>query len=305
MNTKVKKNRFAFTKMTEKLTIIVPVYNEEISLKIFLPTLIKFVDDNKFKVIIVNDGSTDGTNSIIESLNQEQVFKYVKHKKNKGYGAALKTGLELAETEYVVTVDADGQHLLEDVLKLKEKILESDADLVIGSRVNNRGSEPIKKFGKFIIRNLSKVLIQNQINDLNAGMKMMRTNLAKRYIKICPDTFAFSDVITLIFISEKNVVLEEPIEVIQRQNGKSKITFNTAFETILEIINITVLFNPLRVFLPLTFFFLILGFGWSLKIVLEGNGVSVGGSLLIVLGILCFLIGLVAEQLSFIKKRLM
>jgi hypothetical protein len=195
--------------------------------------------------------------------------------------------------------------VLEDVLKLRDKIVRTDADLVIGSRIDNKGSESIKRFGKFIIRNLSKILIQNEINDLNAGMKMMRTNLAKKYIKICPDTFAFSDVITLVFISEKNIVLEEPIQVFERQNGKSKITLNTAFETILEIINITVLFNPLRVFLPLTLFFLILGFGWSLRIVLLGNGVSVGGSLLIVLGILCFLIGLVAEQLSFIKKRLM
>jgi glycosyltransferase involved in cell wall biosynthesis len=291
--------------MTEKLTIVVPIYNEEASLKMFIPELIKFTEDNHCKLILVNDGSTDNSDSILRSLNQTSGFKYIKHKMNKGYGAALKAGIEQTETEYVVTVDADGQHILQDVLKLREKIINADADLVIGSRVETKGNGSIKKLGKFIIRNLAKILIQNKINDLNAGMKMMRTNLAKKYIKICPDTFAFSDVITLVFISEKNVVLEEPIQVIERQTGKSKITLNTAFETILEIINITVLFNPLRVFLPLTFFFLILGFGWSLKIVLEGRGVSVGGSLLIVLGILCFLIGLVAEQLSFIKKRLM
>lgn len=291
--------------MTEKLTIVVPVFNEEVSLKILLPSLVNFAAENNYKLIIVNDGSTDSSNSVIESYNANPVLKCIKHKKNKGYGAALKAGIEQTETEYVVTFDADGQHLLTDVSNLMAKITDTDADMVIGSRVDNKGSESVKRFGKFIIRKLSKILIQNEINDLNAGMKMMRTNLAKRYIKICPDTFAFSDVITLVFISEKNIVLEEPIQVVQRQNGKSKITMNTAFETILEIINISVLFNPLRVFLPLTFFFLILGFGWSLKIVLEGKGVSVGGSLLIVLGILCFLIGLVAEQLSFIKKRLM
>lgn len=291
--------------MTEKLTIVVPVYNEEMSLKTIIASLIKFAEENECKIILVNDGSTDKSDSIIESLNLNSGIKYIKHKKNKGYGAALKAGIEQCDTEYVVTFDADGQHMPEDILKLLKKILDEDADLVIGSRVDNKGSEAIKRFGKYIIRKLSKILIQNKINDLNAGMKMMRTNLAQRYIRICPDTFAFSDVITLVFISEKNIVLEEPIKVMQRQNGKSKITFNTAFETILEIINISVLFNPLRIFLPLTFFFLVLGFGWSLKIVLEGHGVSVGGSLLIVLGILCFLIGLVAEQLSFIKKRLM
>ncbi|MCX6156731.1 MAG: glycosyltransferase family 2 protein [Ignavibacteriae bacterium] len=291
--------------MTEKLTIVVPVYNEEVSLKILLPSLIKFTNENNTRLIIVNDGSTDGSDAIIEPYSRDAGFTYIRHKKNKGYGAALKAGIETADTEYVVSFDADGQHLPEDILRLQAKITGTDADMVIGSRVDNKGSETIKRFGKYIIRELSKILIQNEINDLNAGMKMMRTDLAKRYIKICPDTFAFSDVITLVFISEKNIVLEEPIQVVQRKNGKSKITMNTAFETILEIINISVLFNPLRVFLPLTFFFLVIGFGWSLKIVLEGKGVSVGGSLLIVLGILCFLIGLVAEQLSFIKKRLM
>lgn len=291
--------------MTEQLTIVVPVYNEVVSLEILLPSLIKFITENSFKLIVVNDGSTDGSDAIIESHRKNIPFNYIRHKKNKGYGAALKAGIEQADTEYVVTFDADGQHHQDDVLKLLSKITETDADMVIGSRVDNKGGESVKKFGKYIIRKLSKILIQNEVKDLNAGMKMMRTKPAQRYIKICPDTFAFSDVITLVFISEKNIVLEEPIQVQQRKNGKSKITLNTAFETVLEIINISVLFNPLRVFLPLTIFFLILGSGWSLKIVLEGRGVSVGGSLLIVLGILCFLIGLVAEQLSFIKKRLM
>ncbi len=291
--------------MTEKLTIVVPVYNEDVSLETLLPLLLKFTAENNFKLIIVNDGSTDGSDSVIDGFRNKGVFNYIKHKKNRGYGAALKSGIEMADTEYVVSFDADGQHNLDDVLKLLSRITESDADLVIGSRVDDNGRKSVKKFGKFIIRKLSKILIQNEIQDLNAGMKMMRTKLAQRYIKICPDTFAFSDVITLVFISEKNVVHEEPVQVLQRKNGKSKITLNTAFETVLEIINISVLFNPLRVFLPLTVFFLVLGAGWSLKIVLEGRGVSVGGSLLIVLGILCFLIGLVAEQLSFIKKRLM
>lgn len=291
--------------MTDKLTIVIPYFNEGASLKSLVPDLIKFTSDNNCNVIMVNDGSTDNSESFLMSFDFPPYFKFMKHKKNKGYGAALKLGIESAETEYVITFDADGQHCFEDIINLYNKIIKTDADLVIGSRVSNTGGEKVKKFGKYIIRKLSKILIQNEIKDLNAGMKIMRTNLAKRYIKICPDTFAFSDVITLVFVSEKNIVIEEPVKVLPRTNDKSKITINTAFETILEIINITVLFNPLRVFLPISFLFLIVGFLWSLRIVLTGNGVSVGGSLLIVLGILSLLMGLIAEQLSFIKKRLM
>lgn len=291
--------------MTDKLTIVIPFFNEGASLKSLVPDLIKFTSDNNCNVIMVNDGSTDDSETYLKSFDFTTNFKFLKHKKNKGYGAALKLGIENAETEYVITFDADGQHCFDDVIKLYRKIIDEDADLVIGSRVSEAGGETAKKFGKYVIRKLSKILIQNEIKDLNAGMKIMRTSLAKRYIKICPDTFAFSDVITLVFVSEKNIVMEEPVKVLPRANDKSKITINTAFETILEIINITVLFNPLRVFLPISFLFLIVGFLWSLRIVLTGNGVSVGGSLLIVLGILSLLMGLIAEQLSFIKKRLM
>lgn len=291
--------------MTEELSIIVPFFNEESSLKTVIPSLIRFSSEHNCKVILVNDGSVDDSASVIDSFNLPENFSVVKHKKNRGYGAALKSGIEKAVTEYVITFDADGQHALEDVLNLYNKIVSSDADLVIGSRITNGNADKTKRFGKFIIRNLAKILIQNKIKDLNAGMKIMRASLAKKYIKICPDNFAFSDVITLIFVSEKNEVIEEPVTVLPRENGKSKITFNTAVDTVMEIINITVLFNPLRVFLPLSVFFLLFGVLWSLKIVLEGKGVSVGGSLLIVLGIFSLLIGLIAEQLSFIKKRLM
>ncbi len=291
--------------MTDNLTIVVPFYNEESSLRIVMPALLKFSSDNRCKVILVNDGSVDSSESVVKSFNLPADFTYIKHKKNRGYGAALKSGIENTKTEYVITFDADGQHAFDDILKLYNKIISFDADLVIGSRITNGNADKTKRFGKLIIRNLSKILIQNKIKDLNAGMKIMRTNLAQKYIKICPDTFAFSDVITLIFVSEKNEVLEEPVTVLPRENGKSKITFNAAIETVMEIINITVLFNPLRIFLPLTIFFLVFGILWSLKIVLEGKGVSVGGSLLIVLGIFSLLIGLIAEQLSFIKKRLM
>lgn len=291
--------------MTEKLSIVIPFYNEETALRALIPSLQKFSADNKCKVILVNDGSDDNSDSVIKSFSFSDDFTFIRHKMNRGYGAALKSGIEKCETEYVITFDADGQHSLDDVIVLYNKIILEDADLVIGSRINNGNTEKTKRFGKFIIRNLSKILIQNTIKDLNAGMKIMRSNLAKKYIRICPDTFAFSDVITLIFVSEKNEVLEEPIKVLPRENGSSKITINTAFETVMEIINITVLFNPLRVFLPLSFLFLMLGVIWSFKIVLDGKGVSVGGSLLIVLGILSLLMGLIAEQLSFIKKRLM
>jgi glycosyltransferase involved in cell wall biosynthesis len=289
----------------QELTIVIPSYNEAENLYTLLPEILSFSENNNFNIILADDGSADNTPEIAGKYIDKRLFKYIRHKKNRGYGAALKAGITEAGTEYVVTFDADGQHNPDDVIKLLGVMKSSDADLVIGSRHEKYKFGFIKRTGKFIIRLLSKILIQNKIKDLNAGMKMMKTELAKKYIKICPDTFAFSDVITLVFVSEKNVVLEENISVNIRKDGKSKVNFNTAMETVMEIINIAIMFNPMKIFLPVSFVFTIFGVVWSIYIVMQGKGISVGGSLLIVLGILSFLIGLMAEQLSNIKKRMM
>jgi len=139
------------------------------------------------------------------------------------------------------------------------------------------------------------------IHDLNSGFKLYRTDLAKKYLPLCPNSMAFSDVIALAFISQRELVLEHPITTRNRITGKSKINLQTAFETIIEIINIILLFNPLRVFLPISILSIVLGFGWGIPLILLGRGVSVGAMLAIVLGALFFAIGLIASQLSAIR----
>jgi hypothetical protein len=113
---------------------------------------------------------------------------------------------------------------------------------------------------------------------------------------------AYSDVITLVFIGQRHRVVELPIRLRPRTGGHSTITARTALQTLMEILNIVVLFNPHRVFLPVALASLALGVGWGLPIVLRGNGVSVGAMLAIVTGIVFFLLGLLAEQISLIRR---
>lgn len=141
------------------------------------------------------------------------------------------------------------------------------------------------------------------IHDLNSGFKLYRTELARRYITVCPDTMAFSDVITLVFLSEKNLVLEHPIRVSPRKHGQSTINTFTAFETVMQVLNITLMFNPLSVFLPISVLCILAGLGWGIPIVLLGRGVSVGAMLAIVTGLLFFVLGLLASQLSAIRME--
>jgi hypothetical protein len=110
-------------------------------------------------------------------------------------------------------------------------------------------------------------------------------------------------VITLVFLSEHNLVLEYPIEVSPRKSGQSMINTFTAFETVIQVLNIALMFNPLKLFLPISTLCILTGFGWGIPFVLLGRGVSVGAMLAIVTGLLFFIFGLIASQLSAIRME--
>jgi hypothetical protein len=116
---------------------------------------------------------------------------------------------------------------------------------------------------------------------------------------------AFSDVIALTFISQRDLVLEYPITILARKRGKSSIRLSTALDTVMEIINIALMFNPLRVFLPISIICILVGVGWGMPFLILGHGVSVGSMLAIVIGLLFFALGLIATQLAAIRMGLL
>jgi glycosyltransferase involved in cell wall biosynthesis len=295
-----------------QLTIIIPAFNEAENLEIILPPLIVLCNQKNWKIIIINDGSGDHTREILDSLIHPyprgegqgvRVVTLIHHKLNKGYGAAIKSGICACETEYCITFDADGQHQVEDIGRLFSCLLSKDADMVIGSRKGSRSASYSRGIGKIIIRFIAKMLMQVPVQDINSGMKVYRTDLAKRYMHLVPDTMSYSDIITLIFINNRHLVLEQPITITPRLTGKSTIRVETAFQTVMEIINIVILFNPAKIFLPLSAVFILTGLAVGLPILIAGRGVSTGSLLGFSAGIFFFLLGLIAEQLSALRKR--
>ncbi|HEC12404.1 MAG TPA: glycosyltransferase family 2 protein [Acidiferrobacteraceae bacterium] len=283
------------------LTIIMPVYNEEASLRVLIPELLEFCADNGFDLIVVNDGSVDDTRKILEGHGSDPRLTTIHNKVNKGYGGAIKAGIEKADTRHVITLDGDGQHYLEDVLLLHQVMFENDADMIVGRRTGI-DDHWYRRLGKGLIRGIAKMLMPIDIRDLNSGMKIYDTALAKKYIKLCPDGMAYSDIITLVFIKQKHLVKECDIKIRQRNTGVSTISTKTAFDTVLEIINVVILFNPLRIFLPVAVAFLLVGTLWGLPFLLRGEGISIGTLFMIISGLIFFLLGLLAEQLSLIRR---
>lgn len=286
----------------DKLTIVIPAYNEADNLPQSIPPLIAFCIKNQCRLIVVNDGSKDNSKEILLHLAHPQML-VIHHKVNKGYGGALKTGLEAVQSEFVITVDADGQHYIEDIESLFMEIVSSDADMVVGSRKANKNKANFRRIGKWLIRKIVHFFVSKDVWDINSGMKIYRTELLKKYLHICPDSMAFSDIITLIFLNQRHLVIEKNIKIKKRIGGQSTININTAFQTIYEILNIVMLFSPIKIFFPFSALLFLIGFFWGLPIIIMGKGISTGASMLILLSFFSFLMGLIAEQLSLLLKK--
>lgn len=286
------------------LTIVIPAYNEAQSIPQVLPLVLEFCQTHGTQVVVVNDGSSDESTAVLASFAGNEHLTVIQHKLNRGYGGAIKSGIRAAQTKYVITIDADGQHDLRDVEALYQKAVGADADMVVGSRIGQKEASVYRSMGKSLIRWFANLLLPMPVKDINSGMKLYDAALAKKYLPLCPDHMAFSDIILMVFVSQRHRVLELPITVHPRQGGVSTISTMTAIDTVREILNIVILFNPMRVFMPIATFLLVFGIAWELPFLIRGVGVSVGAMLLIVSGLIFFFLGLIAEQLSTIRKAL-
>lgn len=287
-----------------ELTIIIPAYNEADNLEQVLIPLKEFAIKNDFKIIIVNDGSNDNSKQVMDQFTSGNNFQVVHHKINGGYGAAIKTGVRLADTTYVITIDADGQHRIEDILRLYNEMKESDADLIVGSRFRQKSSTLSRGMGKRLIRLFVRILIKVPIYDINSGMKIYKTALAKKYIRLAPDTMAFSDVMTIVFVYFKRFVKEVPITINQRVNGKSTINYKTGLTTLKEILFVATTFAPYKFFTILASIILFITLCWGIPFIYMGKGVTAGTASGILVSVLLWCLGVIAQLIAGIRKDL-
>ncbi len=231
------------------VSLIVPAYNEEKGIEGVLKGLIDIMNNNKtdYEIIVVNDGSTDNTGQIIKELSDIVV---VDHFQNKGYGAALKSGIRKSRYETVVITDADGTYPNSRIPELVEGI--GEYDMVVGSRTGENVKIPvIRRPAKSFLNILANYLSETKIPDLNSGLRAFRKDTVMWYFNILPDSFSFTTTITLAMLGDGFAVNYIPIDYGTRK-GKSKIKARDAFNFLVLIVRTIMYFNPLRVFLPIS-----------------------------------------------------
>lgn len=234
------------------VTIVVPAYNEQGGIAGVVERLCGLELGVPTAVLVVDDGSTDGTALELDKLSARfDRLKVVRHRYNQGYGAALKTGFAKAKTNVVVITDADGTYPEDRIGELLAAI-DAGADMAIGSRTGENVNIPlIRRPAKAALRKLASFLAGTPIPDLNSGLRAFRRDFVLRYRGILPQGFSFTTTITLAALTNHHPVEYIAIDYAPR-SGRSKIKpiRDTLGFTAL-IVRTVLYFNPLKVFYPL------------------------------------------------------
>jgi glycosyltransferase involved in cell wall biosynthesis len=285
--------------MNKGFSIIIPAFNEEDGIAGVIQTIQELNLDNEYEVIIVDDGSTDNTYDKVKNLAGIRV---IRHPYNKGYGSALKTGIREARYDICLIMDSDGQH---DPKYIPELIREMDEnEMVVGARSKDSQFSLSRKPGKWLLSALANFLSDIRIPDLNSGLRAIRKERVREFMHIRPSGFSFSTTITLALLKAGYNVKYIPITTRKRVGRKSTVSAaRDGFNTILLIIRTIVLFNPLKVFVPVSLAMFIAGFLFSLYGVIAYRRFPGTGITVILTSVIIFFVGILADQISLLRRQ--
>ena len=235
------------------VTIVVPAFDEEDGIEGVVRRLVALDLGRPTELLVVNDGSSDRTGEVLERLKGEHpTLTVMAHTMNRGYGAALKTGIRAARHPVVVITDADGTYPEDRIVDLVDRV-DQGAAMAVGARTGADVHIPWqRKPAKAFLRWIASFLAGTPIPDLNSGLRAIRRDLVLRYEAILPEGFSFTTTITLSSLTNHHRVDYVTIDYAQR-SGSSKIRpIRDTLGFLALIIRTVVYFNPLKVFLPLT-----------------------------------------------------
>ncbi|MEK7502086.1 MAG: glycosyltransferase family 2 protein, partial [Patescibacteria group bacterium] len=200
-----------------KLSILVPVYNEEKTLQEILEKVIKLkINGVEKEIIVINDASTDATSSIVKKIKG---IKVVVHKNNQGKGAAVRTGIENSRGEYILIQDADLEYDPKQIFSLVKPILEKKANIVYGTRLKRMPHVKSEErtfqfllhyFGNRLLSFITSILYGQWITDMETCYKLFPRNALKG-IKLNARGFDFEPEITAKLLKKGYKILEIPI----------------------------------------------------------------------------------------------
>lgn len=275
------------------VSVVVPVYNEERAVRAEVERILAVLNglDCPSELIVVDDGSVDATADQLADMGKQVVV--LRHEVNRGYGAALKTGIRQAQYPIVAITDADGTYPFEELPRLLQRM--EGVAMVVGARTGAKVHIPlVRRPAKWVLNRLANYLSDTAIPDLNSGFRLFRKEIAQQYFHILPNRFSFTSTITLAMIADGYSVRYESIDYHKRE-GSSKIKPSDAVGFFILILRTVTYFNPLRTFVPLfLLFFSVAVVKLSYDIFVLDN-ITDTSTLLFISSLQIILIGIVAD----------
>lgn len=278
------------------VTVVLPAYNEagHVKLEIDRITAALATSPYSFEVLVVDDGSTDGTAEQVEGLDHVRLIRFPT---NRGSGTARRIGTAEARGRWVVWTDADMTYPNERIPELIDRLEAGEAHQVVGARTSEQGTmKALRVPAKWTIRRLAEFLTSTRIPDLNSGLRAFGRETARPYLGLLPTGFSCVTTITLAYLSDGLTVSYVPIEYQERAGRSHFHPIKDAYRYFLQVLRMVTFFEPLRVFGPVSFALLAIG---AAKVVYDivTNPVRVATNtiLLLLTGMILFSLGLLAD----------
>lgn len=239
----------------ESVSVVIPCFNEGSEISRTLESVRRALEEvAEVELVVVDDGSSDETPDVLQTLSEayQPRLQVIRHPRNRGYGAALKSGIRRASHEWIIIIDSDGTYPADDLPRLLHWA--GPCDMVVGSRTGSDVTYPLlRRIPKVFLKAFASWIAGQTIPDINSGMRVFRRRQALEFFHVLPDGFSFTTTITLALLTHHYSVGYLPINY-EKRVGRSKIRpISDTVRFIQLILRTGIYFAPLRIFAPIIF----------------------------------------------------
>lgn len=281
---------------TLDVTVVLPAYNEagHVVSEVDRITAALKATDYSFEILVIDDGSTDGTGARVDGLPFVRLLRFPT---NRGSGTARRIGTMEANGRYVVWTDADMTYPNERIPELIDHLVNGDSHQVVGARTSEEGTLKFLRVpAKWMIRRLAEFLSDSKIPDLNSGLRAFSKEHAHPYLGLLPAGFSCVTTITLAFLANGLIVEYLPIAYSPREGRSHFHPIKDAYRYILQVVRMITFFEPMRVFGPVAMTLLTLGVGKIFfDLFTKSLRITTNAMLLLLSGLILFSLGLLAD----------